>query len=312
MRFLGWIPWIGAAAVLALAGCSKGDGADSTASKSIGVSLLTREHQFYRDLEKAMRDEAARLGYALRIASAEFKSSEQANQVENFVTSRVDAIVVCPCDSAGIGGVLAEANRAGIPIFTADIAASTGEVVCHIASDNVAGGRQAAAFLASAIGGDGEVVVIDHPEVTSVIDRVRGFEEEMKKHPGIRIVDRPAAGGQRERALKVMEDMLQAHPNVKGVFGINDNSALGALAAVEAAGRSDISIVGYDATPDARAAIRRGSALKADTVQYPDRIGATTIRMIHDHLAGKPVPKIVPVEVGIVDRASLEKAGEAR
>ena len=101
-------------------------------------------------------------------------------------------------------------------------------------------------------------MIIDHPTVASVQDRVRGFEEEMQHHPQITIVGRPSGSGQRAKAMAVMEDMLQAHRDLNGVFGINDDSALGAAAVIEAAGRKDIVVVGYDATPEAQAAICAG------------------------------------------------------
>jgi ribose transport system substrate-binding protein len=166
-------------------------------------------------------------------------------------------------------------------------------------SDNVQGGRLAAQALAEFMGDKGRVLIIDQPTVASVQDRVRGFDEELKKHPAMTVVARPNADGQRARAMAVMEDMLQANRDLTGVFGINDDSALGALAVLEAAGRKDIAVVGYDATAEAQAAIRRGSALKADVVQYPTKMGKTAIDIIADHLAGKQVPATVPIEVGL-------------
>jgi ribose transport system substrate-binding protein len=101
-----------------------------------------------------------------------------------------------------------------------------------------------------------------------------------------------------------MEDMLQAHPALKGVFGINDDSALGATAVLEAAGRRDIAVVGYDASDEAQRAIESGGPLKADVVQNPRQIGATAIAMIARHLAGEPVPAVVPIDVGLWTKGS--------
>jgi ribose transport system substrate-binding protein len=145
------------------------------------------------------------------------------------------------------------------------------------------------------------VLIIDHPTVASVQDRVRGFEEGLKKYPGITIVAKLAADGQRAKATQVMEDMLQAHRDLAGVFGINDDSALGAAGVIEAAGRKDIVVIGYDATDEAQAAIRKGGPLKADVIQYPQVIGKTAIDLIADHLAGKAVPAIKAIDVGIWD-----------
>jgi ribose transport system substrate-binding protein len=271
----------------------------------IAVTLLTQTHPFYRDLEEGMREEAAERQLDLRVQSSEFNPATQATQIEDFVAGRVQAIVVCPSDSATVGRTLAVAERAGIPVFTADIAAHSGSVVSHIASDNVRGGRLAAQALAGFMGGEGEMIIIDHPVVASAQDRVKGFEEEIRKHPQIRIVAKPVADGQRAKALAVMEDMLQAHRRLKGVFGVNDDSALGALSAVEKSGREGVVIVGYDANPDARAAIARGSALKADVVQDPREMGRKTIETVARHLAGEPVPPFIPIEVGLVDRDAL-------
>ncbi len=292
-------------------GCGR-RGGERQGAKRIGVSLLTREHVFYKDLEEALVDEARKHGFELLITSADFDPNRQASQIEDFIVQKVDAIVVCPVNSASIGRSIEDANRANIPVFTADIASQGGEVVCHVASDNVAGGRLAGEYLAKAIGYEGKIVIIDHPEATSVLDRVKGFEEAIAKYPRIKIVAKPDGGAVRERAMQVMEDMLQAHPDIKGVFGINDDTALGALAALEAAGRDDIVLVGYDATPDAQAAILRGSPLKADVVQYPREIGRTTIQMIAKYFAGEEVPKVVPIKVGIIDREFLLKQQESK
>jgi len=179
--------------------------------------------------------------------------------------------------------------------------------VSHVASDNVQGGRLAAQALARYLGGKGGVLIIDHPTVASVQDRVRGFEEELAKHPEMTVVGRPSSDGQRAKAMAVMEDMLQAHRDLKGVFGINDDSALGAVAVLEAAGRKDVVVVGYDATAEAQTAIRSGGPLKADVVQSPRTIGSKAVEMIARHLRGESVPPLVSVEVSLVDQESLAR-----
>jgi ribose transport system substrate-binding protein len=269
-------------------------------AKQIGVSLLTVQHQFYQDLRAGLQEEAEKHGYKLLITTAEFDPARQANQVDEFIVQKVDAIVVCPCDSRSVGACIVQANEAGIPVFTADIASTSpiGEVVSHIASDNKQGGREAARLLLQALGGKGKVAILSHPEVTSVMDRVAGFKEEIARHPDIQIVAELSAGGKRDKANRVMEDLLQSHPDLDGVFGINDDSALGALAAIEAAGKTrQVRIVGYDATPEAREKIKAGG-LYGDVIQNPGLIGRLTILTIHDHLGGKEVAAVIPVEVG--------------
>jgi ribose transport system substrate-binding protein len=296
--------------VLALgvvAGCSGGsDGGPANRTRPlIGVGLLTQTHAFYKELEEALRAEATTRNLDLVVVSCEMDPARQASQIEDFITQRVNAILAAPCDSSAIVPYLEQATTAGIPVFTADIAARGGTVVSHVASDNVEGGRLAARTIAEQLGGKGDVIIIDHPEVASVQDRTRGFDEEIAKHPGINVVGRPSASGQRARAMAVMEDVLQAHRSLRGVFAINDDSALAALSVLEAARRTDVVIVGFDATAEAQVAIRRGSALKADVAQHPTEIGRTAIRAIADHLAGRPVEKAIAVPVTLVTADTL-------
>jgi ribose transport system substrate-binding protein len=293
-----------AAAVSILASC--GQKKETKASKVIGVSLLTRGHVFYRDLESGLQSEADKDNYELIITAGEFDVGKQIGQIEDFIARKVDAIVICPADSRGVGPGIKEANDAGIPVFTADIASQEGDIVCHIASDNVAGGRMAGEFLGKALHGKGTVAIIDQPTVTSVLDRVQGFKEALSKYPGITIVSDVNGQGVRDKAMQAATDVLQAHPKLDGVFGINDDSALGALDAAQQYKRGNLVIVGYDATPPAADAIRKGTALKADVVQYPTQIGIKTIQQIKKHFDGEQVPTILPVEVGIVDKAALD------
>ncbi len=292
-------------ALIVAAACRRTEDAASSpapsasANKTIGVSLLTMQHQFYQDLRAGMEDAAALHGYSLIISAAEFDATRQANQIDEFIVQKVDAIVVSPCDSRSVGASIVAANDARIPVFTADIANTSpiGKVVSHIASDNVQGGRMAARLLLAALGGKGKLAILSHPEVASVSDRVRGFKEELNGRPDIRVVAELSSEGKRDKAYRVMEDLLAAHPDLNGIFAINDDTALGALAAIEASGKAGrIQVVGYDATPEARARIA-ARVLYGDVVQNPKRIGLLTIKAVHDHFSGKLPQPLIPVEV---------------
>jgi ribose transport system substrate-binding protein len=300
-----WTVTTGAVAVLVCASLACGPKDTGETGRTIGVSLLTRAHVFYRDLEDGLRAAAEEHDYELLITAAEWDASRQIAQMEDFITRGVDAVVVCPVDSSGIGAGVRAANRAGIPVFTADIASFSGDVVAHIASDNLAGGRLAGEYLVDLLDGRGKVAIINQPIVTSTLDRVQGFREVLERYPEIEIVADVNGDGVRDRALRAASDVLQAHPELDGIFAINDDSALGTLDAVEDFGRENIVIIGYDAIPPARDAILKGRALKADVVQYPFKIGQRTIETIARHFAGVEVPEVVPVEVGIVDREAL-------
>jgi ribose transport system substrate-binding protein len=268
--------------------------------KRIGVSIQDLQAQFYEDMEAGMKSEAAKYGYGISFVDANRDAAKQTSQVEDFISTKVDAIVLTPADSKAVGPAIVEANQANIPVFTADIAstASRGAVVSHVASNNVQGGNVAGGLMCKALGGSGTVAIIDQPEVTSVQDRVSGFKQALKKCPGVSIVSDQDAGGDRATAESVTDNLLQSHPNLSGIFGINDDSALGALAAVRAAGKvGKIKIIGYDATAEARQQIDAG-AMYGDPQQHPDVIGKLTIDAIHDYFAGKTPAKVIPVPVG--------------
>jgi ribose transport system substrate-binding protein len=279
------------------------------ATKTIAISIQDLEAQFYQQMEAGMQSEARKYNYRLLFVDANRDSAKQQAQVEDFISKKVDAIVLSPFDSQAIGSAIVEANNANIPVFTADIASTSkqGKVIAHVASNNVQGGEQAGILLCKAVGNSGEVAVLDEPEVTSVQDRVKGFKMALAQHcPNVKIVADVDSGGTRDKANSDMGDILQAHKNLKGVFGINDDSALGAVAAIRAAGLTNVAVVGYDATPEARTAIASGQ-MYGDAVQHPDLIGKETIDIIHDYFAGKKVAAKVDVPVGIFTKANAGK-----
>jgi ribose transport system substrate-binding protein len=292
---------IAATIILSLAGCAKKEeaakqpAAKQTAELTIGVSLLTRTHPFYQDLEAGLQDAASAAGFKLLINAGEFDVAKQKDQIQDFIVRKVNAIIVSPCDSRSIGTAIKAANDAGIPVFTADIAclAEGVKIVCHVASDNIAGGRLAAQAVAKALNGTGKVAVIDHPEVESVIQRVKGFEDEIAKTSGIKVVAKLSGQGKKDQAFRTAEDILQANPDLDAFFGINDDSALGALAAVEKAGKTGrVKIIGFDAVPEAREAIRVGK-IYADVIQQPREIGRQTIEAIKTYISGGQVQPTV-------------------
>lgn len=315
---------IAAAAVAAslLAACSSGGGSKSaqntasgspapaaSGSKTIGVSIQDLEAQFYQQMEAGMQSEAKKYGYRISFVDANRDSSKQQSQVEDFISKKVDAIVLTPFDSQAIGSAIVEANNANIPVFTADIANASkqGKVVAHVASDNVQGGEMAASLMCKAVGNSGSIAILDEPEVTSVQDRVKGFKMGIaQKCPNVKVVADVDSGGSRNKATSDMSDVLQAHKDVKGVFGSNDDMALGAVTAIRAAGASGIAVVGYDAQPEARTAIKNGQ-MYGDAIQYPEKIGALTIDAIHDYFNGKKVPAKIAVKTGTFTKADAAK-----
>jgi ribose transport system substrate-binding protein len=297
---------IGASSCAPTATNTASSNAGSTgAKKKIGVTLLTREDDFYRELEAGLKDAAAQNNFELIVQSGDKDLSRQQSQIDNFITQKVSAIIVCPTDTRGIAPAIERANAANIPVFTADIAAGGGKVVSHVASNNTEGGRLAAEFVARTLGSaPAKVGIIGQPEVQSVVDRETGFKEALAKYPNLQLVPTLNGEGKRDRALKAAEDLLQGNPDIRAIFCINDETALGALAAIEAKGKTDIVIVGYDAAPEAVDKIKKGTALKADVAQQPREIGRQTIDAVARHLRGETVAPKTDVPVKIVDAAT--------
>ncbi|HET6572793.1 MAG TPA: substrate-binding domain-containing protein [Fimbriiglobus sp.] len=303
------------AVALLAAGCQTDEPAP--ARRVIGVSLLTLTNPFFIEIADGLRDEAAKHGYEVIVVSGDSEATRQDHQVEDFVARRVDAIVLSPCDSKAVGQTVRKANAAGVPVFTVDIACLDpgAEVVSHIATDNYAGGRQAAEAIREALGGrGGKVGVLDYKEVESCLLRVKGFKDALAEHnrtaaTRVEIVAELPCAGARDRGYKAMEDMFQAHPDLAAVFAINDLSALGARAALEKAGRADrVKLIGFDGQPEGKKAIGEGK-IYADPIQYPGRIGRTAAAIIARYFDGEEVERELLIPPGLYRKADALKEG---
>jgi len=280
----------------------------------IGVSVLAATNPFFVQMGNAMKDEAAKGGMDVILTSADFDVAKQKNQVSDFIVKGVGAIVLCPADSKAIGTSIAEAHKAGIPIFTADIAAiaEKDKVVCHVATDNLGGGREAGKAMIQALGGNGKVAILDHPEVESVILRTKGFKEVIDDYNQsgkgkIEVVAILPGGGAKEKSFAAATDLLQAHPDLDGIFAINDPSALGAVAALEKAGKlSQVKVIGFDGMPEGKQAIKDGK-IWGDPIQFPDKIGQQVIQSIVKYLNGDDVPKAILIPTALYTKVDADK-----
>jgi ribose transport system substrate-binding protein len=275
----------------------------------IGVSLLTLANPFFKVMGDSMRAQAESQGYQVIITAGEMDPARQKDQVKDFIVKKVTAIVLCPCDSRSVGTTIQEANRAGIPVFTADIACldPNAKVVAHVATDNYAGGKQAGQAMVDALGGKGNVAIIDHPEVESVMLRTKGFREVVAGAKGIKIVADLPGGAARDSAYKTAQDILEKNRDLAGIFCINDPTAFGAIAAVEKAGRQGkIRIISFDGQPEAKRAVRDGKIF-AEPIQYPEKIGAATVQAITKYLAGEKPPAQLLIQPALYTKADADK-----
>ena len=274
---------------------------------TIGVSLMTLTNPFFKVIGENISSEAIQHGYDTVYLGADEDAAKQTDQVKDFIVKKVAAIVLAPYDSQAIGPVIEEANAAGIPVFTVDNAclASGAKVTCHVATDNVMGGRQAAEAMVEAVGDTGgKIAVLDHKVTQSCIDRVSGFKEVLDQHNAhaenpLEIVAELPSGGNRQTGHRSTQDILQSHPDIVGIFCINDPSALGAYAALVEANKADqVTIIGFDGQPEGKKAIRDGK-IYADPIQFPARMGRKTVEVIMNHFDGTDVPPeiLMPTEL---------------
>ncbi|MCW5221531.1 sugar ABC transporter substrate-binding protein [Verminephrobacter aporrectodeae subsp. tuberculatae] len=271
---------------------------------TVGASLLTQQHPFYVELAQAMRQQAAKEGVRLDLSIANQDLNKQLSDVEDFVSKKVHAIILSPVDSKGVKAAVLKANAAGIPVITVDIAASGVAVAAHVATDNYAGGVKAGELMAQATGGRGRIGVLHYPAVQSVVDRVEGFKKAISAHPGMKIVS-VLPGITRAEALAATQNMLQAHPDLAGIFGFGDDAALAALASVKAANKlQQVKVVGFDGMAEARAAVDKEPAFVGVIRQYPDQMGVRAIELAVAVLSGKPVEKLNPVLPGVYTAAA--------
>jgi ribose transport system substrate-binding protein len=298
------------------------DAAPAVGSKGlIGVSVLTLTNPFFKVIGDSLTAEAKKHGYEVSVVSGEFDVAKQQDQVKDFIVRKCAAIVLTPCDSKAIGPAIKEANDAGIPVFTADIAALApgAKVVCHVATDNYGGGKQAGQAMIEALGeAGGKIAVLDFPKVESCILRVKGFKEVIAAHNAgktsgkIEIVTSLDGGGAKDQGKKVAEDILQAHPEITGLFAINDPSGLGARAALEQAGKADqVKIVAFDGQPEGKQAIKAGK-IYADPIQFPEKIGVQTMQAIEKHFEGEKLPPQVLIPTALYRKADAAKDPELK
>lgn len=306
MRKLSFVLLMLSMTFLAPACSRKNEQPDKTAKApppTIGVSVLTLTNPFFKVIADNITDEAKKNGYEVIVVSGEKDVARQQDQVKDFLVRKVKAIVLCPCDSKGIGTAIQEANEKGVPVFTADLAclAPEAKVVTHVATDNYSGGKLAGQAMIEALGeAGGKVLILDFKPAESCLLRVKGFKEVIENHNKtakgvpITVVAELPSGGDNDIGYKSTQDALQAHPALAGIFAINDPAALGARAALEKEKKADqVKIVAFDGQPEGKQAIKEGK-IYADPVQYPDKIGRETAKAIHNYFNGiRPPPEIL-------------------
>lgn len=277
----------------------------------IALLMKARTNPFFARMADGARRKAEALGADLEVLAIdkETDTEKQAAQVETVTAKGVQAILIAPADSKAIIAPLRQARARGIKIINLDnridpeLARGQGlEILAFVGPDNVEGARKSTAAMIQAMGGAGKVAMLEGIRGADNAEaRKRGFEQAVKAAGGkVRVVVMDTAEWMTEPAQRKMESILNTHPDLKGVFCANDMMALGAISAIDSAGKAgQIMVAGYDNLQAARVMIKSGKLL-ATIEQHPDKMGALAVQYAVDAIQGREIPADIPVPTDLI------------
>lgn len=291
--------------VLALTACDTDTSGGGGGPVKLGMSVSTLNNPYFVQLRQGAEEEARTRGAQLTVTDAQNDASQQVNQVQNFTSQSMKAIILNPVDSDAAAPAVKAADRVKIPVIAVDRGVNGAEVAQTVASDNVAGGRLAAQELAEQMGEKGEVAVLEGvPGTSAARERGQGFTEGIKAFPGIKVVAQQPADFDRTKGLDVMTNLLQSQPGITGVFAQNDEMALGAIKALGARAGQEVKVVGFDGTPDALKAVQAGT-MAATIAQQPRLLGKQAVQAAIKAAGGETLGKTVAVPVKVVTKENV-------
>jgi ribose transport system substrate-binding protein len=304
-----------AALALALAACGGDDegggGGTATAEKQYKLTLIqgVKGDQFYVTMQCGAQEAARAAGATLEVAAPdEFDASLQTPVVNAVVAKKPDAILVAPTDTKAMIPPLTQAKQAGIKLVFVDTTTENGAELAEseIASDNEEGGREAARTLAKLTGGKGSVLVINvKPGISTTDARAKGFEEEIKKTPGLEYIGQEYSNDKPEIAAAKATAALAAHPDLVGIFGTNLFSAEGAATGLRSAGAAKkVKVVGFDAGPKQVEDLEQG-IVQALIAQKPADIGKAGVEQAIAALKGESVQKKIGTGFVVVTKENM-------
>lgn len=271
----------------------------AAAKDSIALVVSTLNNPFFVTLKDGAAKKANELGYNLLVLDSQNNPAKELSNVEDIIVKKVKVILINPTDSDAVGNSVLAANKAGIPVITLDRSSNKGKVASHIASDNVAGGKMAGDFIAEKLGKKINVLQLQGIVGTSA-SRERGqvFQHSAKAN-AFNILSAQPADFDRAKGMNVMQNLLTAYPKVQAVFAENDEMALGAIRAIQIAGRKDILVVGFDGTDDGAKAVKSGK-MGATVAQQPSLIGSMGVETADKIIKDKKVDKKIPVDLKLI------------
>lgn len=291
------------ALLLSLAGCAKPAATDTSAAPkarglTIGMSFQELDNPYFTVMKQALDEAARSLGADVFVTDARHDLTKQISDIEDLVQRRIDILLLNPTDSVGVEGAVREAKKAGVVVVAVDAQAS-GPIDSFVGSKNYDAGFLAGEYLGRVLGGRGEVAILDGIPVVPILERVRGFKAGIAKYPDLRLVDTQNGKQERSVALTVTENMLQAHPQLNGLFSVNDGGALGALAAINASGRN-VALVSVDGLAEVVDAVLKGGVFKATVAQFPRDQVRIALGIALAKRWGANVPKEIPIDVKLL------------
>ena len=268
---------------------------------SVGLSLSTLNNPFFVTLSDGAEAKAKELGVDLIVVDAGDDSAKQTSDIEDLLSKNIAVLIVNPVDSDAVAPAVEDAIEKGIKVIAVDRVVNGVDVDCSIASDNVAGAKMAADYLVELAGEGAKTAELEGVNgASATIDRGEGFHSVADEK--LDVVASQTANFNRAEGMTVMENMLQANPDIQCVFAHNDEMALGAI---EAIGDKEIIVAGFDATDDAIEAVKEGT-MAATVAQQPDLMGATAVETATKLMAGETVEKTLPVEVSLITKDNVE------
>ena len=279
------------------AGCQRGGGEGGGAR--IGLSVSTLNNPFFVTLQDGAQSAADEAGAELIVSDAQNDTAQQQDDIQNFVTQQVNVILVNPVDSDAVVPAIEAANQANIPVIALDRGASGGELATTIASDNVQGGNLAGEELIRLVGSGSVAQLEGTPGADPARDRGEGFQDAIAAQSAVEVIASQSANFDRAEGLNVAENILQANPDIAGIFAQNDEMALGAVQALGDNAGDDVKVVGFDAIEDALSAIQDGT-MNATVAQQPAEIGSLGVENAISVVNGEAVEENIPVEVQLV------------
>ena len=275
--------------------------APAMAKDAIALVISTLDNPFFVTLKEGAEKQAKALDYDLVVLDSQNDPAKELANVEDISVRGVKVLLINPTDSDAVGNAIAVANQKKLPVITLDRAANKGQVIAHIASDNTAGGEMAGNYIAEKLGKGAKIIQLEGIAGTSAArERGAGFAKAAQAHD-FKILASQPADFDRSKGLNVMENLLTAQPEVQGVFAQNDEMALGALRAIQAAGKKDLVLVGFDGTDDGVKAVKSGK-MAATIAQQPEKIGEIGVQTADKVLKGEKVEASIPVELKLINQ----------